>query len=76
MKKSRRGMFKHINDNQGLEIDWENLIVIDRDANVFRRRSKEVLYIRANADGTLMNPNKGTPINYFWSEFNIFMREM
>ena len=74
MKKTRSGLFKHIRDNPGNEIDWENQIILVKEANMFRRNIKEEIYIRAFDDGNLMNADKGTPINTCWNEFNNVMR--
>ena len=78
-KKTRSGRFKHIQENPGPEIDWENQIILDREPNMFKRRIKEAMFIRANDDGSLMNLDKGTMINNCWTEFNgmrrIFMQK-
>jgi len=42
---------------------------------MFKRKIKEALYIRAYDNGTLMNPDKGTPVNDCWNEFGIDVRK-
>ena len=42
-KKTRSGLFKHIRDNPGHEIDWENQVILDKEANMFRRKIKEAI---------------------------------
>ena len=74
-KKTRSGLFKHIQENPGHEIDWENQIILDREPNMFKRRIKEAMFIRANDDGSLMNLDKGTMINNCWTEFNGMIRK-
>ena len=69
-RKTRSGLFKHIQDNPGHEIDWENQIILYREPNMFRRRIKEAMFIRENDDGSLMNLDKGTPVNNCWTELN------
>ena len=74
-KKSRSGLYKHIRDNEGHEIDFQNQKILDREPNMFKRKIKEALYIRAYDNGTLMNPDKGTPVNDCWNEFTIDIRK-
>ena len=74
-KKTRSGLFKHIQENPGHEIDWENQIILEREPNMFKRRIKEAMFIRANDDGSLMNLDKGTMINNCWTEFNGMIRK-
>jgi len=74
-KKTRSGFFKHIQENPGHEIDWENQIILDREPNMFKRRIKDAMFIRANDDGSLMNLDKGTMINNCWTEFNGMIRK-
>jgi len=42
---------------------------------MFKRKIKEALYIKAYDNGTLMNPDKGTPVNDCWNEFTIDIRK-
>ena len=67
--KTRCGLYKHIRDFKDHDIDWENQIILDKDPDMFKRRIKEAVYIKANDDGYLMNPDKGCPINECWNEF-------
>jgi len=74
-RKSRSGLYKHIRDNEGHEIDFQNQKILDREPNMFKRKIKEALYIKAYDNGTLMNPDKGTPVNDCWNEFTIDIRK-
>ena len=66
---------KHIRDFKDHDIDWENQIILDKDPDMFKRRIKEAVYIKANDDGYLMNPDKGCPINECWNEFNTLVKK-
>ena len=74
-KKTRSGLFKHFQENPDHEIDWENQIILDREPNMFKRRIKVAVFIRANDDGSLMHLDKGTLINNCWTEFNGMIRK-
>jgi len=73
--KTRCGLYKHIRDFKDHDIDWENQIILDKDPDMFKRRIKEAVYIKANDDGYLMNPDKGCPINECWNEFNTLVKK-
>jgi len=73
--KTRCGLYKHVRDFKDRDIDWENQIILDKDPDIFRRRIKEAVYIKANDDGYLMNPDKGCPINECWNEFNTLVKK-
>ena len=67
--KERSALYIHIRDNKDHVIDWENQTIIDRESNFIKRRIKEALCIQASDNGTLINTDKGTPINDSWKIF-------
>ena len=67
--KTRCALYTHISNNIGHDIDWEKKEVLDRERDFEKRKIKEALYINALDDGTLMNPDKGIPINECRTEF-------
>ena len=46
------------------------IVILEKEANMFRRRKEEAIYKRACDDVNLMNPDKGTRINACWNKFN------
>ena len=58
--KTRCGLYQHIRDFKDHDIDWENQIILDKAPDMFKRRIKEAIYIKANDDGYVMNPDKET----------------
>ena len=46
-----------------------NQTIIARESNFMKRRIKEALHIQASGNGTLINKDKGTPINDSWKIF-------
>jgi len=41
-----------------------------------KRKIKKAIYINTFDNGTLMNPDKGIPINQCWTEFFPFITEI
>ena len=75
-KKSRSRLYKHIRNNKGHEIDFEKQKILDWEPTTFKRKIKEeALFIRSYDDGTVMNPDKGTPINDCWNKFGFDVRK-
>ena len=54
------GLSKHIQDNQGREIEWRNQIIIHetkkKKSVQENDKKKTCINLRANDDGSLMNP--------------------
>ena len=67
--KTRCALYTHMKNNKGHNVDWEKKEVLDRERDFEKRKIKEALYINALDDGTLMNPDKGMPINECWTNF-------
>ena len=44
-KKTRSGLFKHIQENPGHEIDWENQIILDREPNSYVQEENKRSYV-------------------------------
>ena len=44
-------------------------MILDKEIHFEKRKIKEAIYINAFDNGTLMNPDKGVPINQCWTEF-------
>ena len=58
------------------EIDWEKKVILDKEIHFEKRKIKEAIYINTFDNGTLMNPDKGIPINQCWTEFFPFITEV
>ena len=76
-KKSSNGIYDHVKNNEGHQIDWGKVCFLDNEKNSSGRKIKEAIYINAVVptnlvDGRkLMNLEKG----YFWFytiSFNVF----
>ena len=67
--KSRCALFTHKKNNRGQNINWEKKEALERERNFEKRKIRKALYINALDDGTLLNPDKGIPINECWTEF-------
>ena len=74
--KSRCALYTHITDNKDHKIDWEKKVILDKEIHFEKRKIKEAIYINAFDDGTLMNPDKGIPVNQCWREFFPFVTEV
>jgi len=74
--KSSSALYTHIRDNKDHEIDWEKKVILDKEIHFEKRKIKEAIYINAFDNGTLMNPDKGIPINQCWTEFFPFIMEV
>ena len=61
--KTSSALYTHIRDNKDHEIDWEKKVILDKEIHFEKRKIKEAMYINALYNGTLMNPDKGIPIN-------------
>ena len=55
---------------EGHDIDWKNQVIFDKESDMFKRRIKEAIYIRASEVGCFINPDNGTPVNNCWDKFN------
>ena len=73
--KSRCFIYSH-KRKQGHEIDWEKKVILDKEINFEKRKIKEATYINAFDNGTLLNPDKGIPINQCWTEFFPFIQKL
>ena len=65
-----------IRDNKVQENDWEKKVILDKEIHFEKRRIIEAIYINAFDNGTLMNPDKGIPLNQCWTEFFPFITEI
>ena len=80
-KKSSNGIYDHVKNNEGHQIDWGKVCFLDNEKNWRGRKIKEAIYINAvvptnSADGRkLMNLEKGYDLDKIWSEFNPDIRD-
>ena len=51
-------------------------MILDKEIHFEKRKIKEAIYINASDNGTLMNPDKGIPINQCWTDFFPFITEV
>ena len=80
-KKSSNGIYDHVKNNEGHQIDWGKVCFLDNEKNWRGRKIKEAIYINAVVptnlvDGRkLMNLEKGYDLDKIWSEFNPDIRD-
>ena len=69
-KEATNGIFDHLKKNKRHTIDWKSVIFLDHEANWFRRKIKESLFINLYNIGKkttkLMNIEKGMEIDSCW----------
>ena len=80
-KKLSNGIYDHVKNNEGHQINWGKVCFLDNEKNWRGRKIKEAIYINAvvptnSADGRkLMNLEKGYDLDTIWSEFNPDIRD-
>ena len=74
-EKTRCGSYKRSRDFEDHDNDWENHIILDKNPDMFKRRIKRVIFIKANGDGYLINRDKGCPFNECWNEFSTLVKK-
>jgi len=51
-------------------------VILDKEIHFEKRKIKKAIYINTFYNGTLMNADKGIPINQCWTEFFPFIMEV
>ena len=81
-KKWSNAFYSHLQKNEDHEINWEEVVYLDKEKNWKGRKIKEAIYINAiNPTSTikqekLMNLEKGHELDSIWSEFNPIIRSL
>ena len=81
-KKWSNAFYSHLQKNDDHEINWEEVVYLDKEKNWKGRKIKEAIYINAlNPTSTakqenVMNLEKGYELDSIWGEFNPIIRSL
>jgi hypothetical protein len=78
-QKESNGIYMHLKNNEGHNIDWDGMKIVKKERNWERRRIAESICIDALNPGeeleSVMNIEKGKKIDTRWKMFNHHFRE-